>query len=571
MRLVSLRLVPVSLPLMLVLACGDEASEPRPEASAGAGSSVTRGGTTASGAAGSAGTSAAGSTAGGRGGTEGSAGVSFGGTSGNPSAGNTSGGIGSAGSGAGSAGTPNAAGGGNTGGASSGAGGTANVAGTSNAAGAAGEGEQPELPAGVTGLFPVPNTTGVCPDPQLRITFPAPPKLGTSGQLRVLDGDGTTVTSVNMATANVSDSIGGQTFSLPRRAFVDGNTAVIYLPSRALDYGGTYSIRVDAGAIIAPDDTPFAVTDDATWRFSTAFAAPSDLSAIDVALDGSGDFCSVQGALDALPSANTAPARITIAAGVYHEIIYANGKRNVTLHGADRKATVIAATNNNALNGGTKTRALVGFDAASDLIIENLTLHNLTPQGGTQAEALRLQNCTHCVVRDADILSLQDTLLFSGSVYLKNCYIEGNVDFVWGTGTAYFDQCEVKTVGRQGYVVQARNPSSAYGYVFVDSRITSDPGITNSTLARIDLAEYPASHVAYIDCTLGSHITAAGWTITGGSPSAQLRFWEYQSRDLAGNLVNTSQRSAGSRQLNATEAASMRDVTNVLGGWTPPD
>jgi pectin methylesterase-like acyl-CoA thioesterase len=496
--------------------------------------------------------------------------MSSGGIGGATNGGNTSGGVGMAGTDAGRGGNPNT-GGGNTGGAGSGTGGTAGAAGNPSSAGAAGEGGQPDLPPGVTGLFPVPNATGVCPDPQLRISFPAPPRLGTSGQLRILDGDGTAVTSVNMATANVSDSIGGQTFSLPRRAFVDGNTAVIYLPSRALDYGQTYSISVDAGAIIAPDDTPFAVTDDTTWRFSIAGAAPSDLSAIDVALDGSGDFCSVQGALDALPNPNTAPARITIAAGVYHEIIYASGKHHVTLHGVDRKTTVIAATNNNALNGGTKTRALVGFDATSDLVIENLTLHNLTPQGGTQAEALRLQNCTHCVVRDADILSLQDTLLFSGSVYLKNCYIEGNVDFVWGTGTAYFDQCEVKTVGRQGFVVQARNAASGYGYVFVDSRITSDPGLTNSTLARIDLAEYPASHVAYINCTLGNHITAAGWTITGGSPSAQLRFWEYQSRDLSGNLVNTNQRSAGSRQLNASEAASMRDVTNVLGGWTPPD
>jgi pectin methylesterase-like acyl-CoA thioesterase len=566
---VSFRLVHVSLPLMLAVACGDEASQPQPETSAG--SSGTRGGTTtASGAAGSAGTNAAGNATGGRGGTQASGGMSFGGIGGATNGGDTSGGVGTAGTDAGRGGNPNT-GGANTGGAGSGAGGTAGAAGNPSSAGAAGEGGQPDLPPGVTGLFPVPNTTGVCPDPQLRITFPAPPRLGTSGQLRILDGDGTAVTSVNMAAANVSDSIGGQTFSLPRRAFVDGNTAVIYLPSRALDHGQTYSISVDAGAIIAPDDTPFAVTDDTTWRFSTAGAAPSDLSAIDVALDGSGDFCSVQGALDALPNPNTAPSRITIAPGVYHEIIYASGKHGVTLHGVDRKTTVIAATNNNALNGGTKTRALVGFDATSDLVIENLTLHNLTPQGGTQAEALRLQNCTHCVVRDADILSLQDTLLFSGSVYLKNCYIEGNVDFVWGTGTAYFDQCEVKTVGRQGYVVQARNAASGYGYVFVDSRITSDPGLTNSTLARIDLAEYPASHVAYINCTLGNHITAAGWTITGGSPSAQLRFWEYQSRDLSGNLVNTNQRSAGSRQLNASEAASMRDVTNVLGGWTPPD
>ena len=571
------------LPLLLALACGDEAAEHGDPAGTG-GSSGTTGGTVPTG--GRAGANQGGSSASGRAGTPSTGGAaSAGGTShggatstsgmggtanaatgGDPNGGTTQGG----GNNAGGANAPNA-GTSNAGSAGSVEGGASGTGGESNTAGTSGSGGQPNLPAGVTALFPGPDATRVCRDPPLRITFPAPPKLGTSGQIRIFDADGDAVTSVNMATANVSETIGGQTFSLPRRAFVDGNTAVIYLPSRALGYGETYSVTLDPGAILAPDDTSFVVTDRDVWRFSTAAAAPSDLGAIDVALDGGGDFCSVQGALDAVPNDNATPTRITIAAGTYHEIIYASGKSNVTLHGADRKTSIIAATNNNNLNAGTKIRALVGFDTSSNLIVENLTIHNLTPQGGSQAEALRLQNCTHCVVRDADILSLQDTLLFSGTVYLKNCYVEGNVDFVWGTGTAYFDQCEVKTVGRQGVVVQARNGGSGYGYVFVDSRITSAPGITNSTLARIDVAEYPGSHVAYVGCTLGSHITPAGWTITGGSPGSQLRFWEYQSRDLSGNLVNTSQRLAGSKQISASEAASMRDKANVLGGWTPPD
>ena len=120
-------------------------------------------------------------------------------------------------------------------------------------------------------------------------------------------------------------------------------------------------------------------------------------------------------------------------------------------------------------------------------MIDTLTIHNVTPQGGSQAEALRLQSCDKCVVRNADILSLQDTLLWSGRVYAKNCYIAGNVDFVWGTGVAYFDACEIKTVGQAGAIVQARNGASAYGYVFVDSKLTADPGVTGQVLARIDV------------------------------------------------------------------------------------
>ncbi len=74
-------------------------------------------------------------------------------------------------------------------------------------------------------------------------------------------------------------------------------------------------------------------------------------------------------------------------------MVYFSGKQNITLKGADRKQTILSGVNNNNLNAGTKIRALVGADNANGLVVENLTIHNLTPQGGSQAEALRLQNC----------------------------------------------------------------------------------------------------------------------------------------------------------------------------------
>jgi pectin methylesterase-like acyl-CoA thioesterase len=289
-----------------------------------------------------------------------------------------------------------------------------------------------------------------------------------------------------------------------------------------------------------------------------------------VALDGAGAFCSVQGAVDALPAKNSAATTITIAPGTYHEVIHFTGKNNVTLLGEDRANTIIEGTNNNNMNASTATRSLVGIDNSSGLVIDTMTIINQTPQGGSQAEALRLESCDKCVVRNANIASLQDTLLWSGRVYADNCLISGNVDFVWGTGAAYFNDCEIRTVGRAGAVVQARNPASTYGYVFVDSKITADPGITGQVLARIDVSSYPASHVAYVNCTLGSEISPEGWTITGGTDTSALRFWEYQSVDANGKAIDVSKRVSGSTQISDTEAASMRDPTVVLNGWQPP-
>jgi hypothetical protein len=81
---------------------------------------------------------------------------------------------------------------------------------------------------------------------------------------------------------------------------------------------------------------------------------------------------------------------------------------------------------------------------------------------------------------------------------------------------------------------------------------------------------YPASHVAYINCSMTSEITAAGWQLTAGSATSALRFWEYQSVDASGNPIDVSKRLAGSMQLSSSQAAMMRDPTVVLAGWQPP-
>jgi pectin methylesterase-like acyl-CoA thioesterase len=423
------------------------------------------------------------------------------------------------------------------------------------------------LPAGVEALFPAPGATDLCPDPTLHVRFSGKPRLGTRGKVQVFDvaNPGTPVASVDLSQSTITDTRGGSTFTLPIGAYVDGNEAIFTLPARGLGYGKTFYVTVESGALTTPQGTAWGITDTETWRFTTVDAQPAAADTLRVALDGSGQYCTVQAAIDAAEDDTT----ILIGEGNYYGVVYFKDKHGLTLRGDDRAGTALKGVNNNNLNPSTRGRALIGSEDLTDLVIENLTIHNLTPQDGSQAEALTLLSCDRCIVRDADILSLQDTLLWSGRVYADNCYISGNVDYIWGTGAVYFNACEIHTTGRKGYNVQARNAQNGHGYVFVDSKLTSDAGVTGDILARIDVSEYPASEVAYINCEMGSHIAPQGWLISGGSAPASLRFLEYQSRDPSGNLLNVSQRMSGSRQLSASEAAVYRDPAQVLGGWTP--
>ena len=406
-------------------------------------------------------------------------------------------------------------------------------------------------------LFPANGAENICPDVSLHLRFDAKPSLG-SGKISVFEqGTSTAVASVDVSSARTNVSPNGTQLVFVQPVFVVGNELVVQLPA-ALALGKSYTVKVDAGAVRpAPG---------AEWSFSTRAAPPSDMSQLRVAQDGTGDFCSVQAALSAAPSGAT----ISVGQGYYHELVHVSGKSGVTLRGDDRKGTVILGVNNDGLNAGTAKRALVNIEKSSELIIERLTIHNLTEQGGSQAEALRLQDCDKCVVRNADILSLQDTLLWNGRIYAKDLYVAGNVDFVWGKGGVFFDTCEIKTVGRKGYIVQSRNEPAGYGYVFVDSKISADSGLTGIVLARIDAAEYPGSHVAFINCEMGRHIAPEGWTITGAGAGPALRFWEYQSKGEGGAPLDVSRRHASSKQISADQAATMRDPAQVLDGWSPP-
>lgn len=295
---------------------------------------------------------------------------------------------------------------------------------------------------------------------------------------------------------------------------------------------------------------------------------PRTADRIVVAADGSGDFQTVQAAVDFAEPHREKPVVIFIRKGRYEELVrIGREKRHVHLIGEDRKGTLIAFTNNEKLHVGWIQRSVLGVEA-DDFVLENLTVQNTTPYKGSQAEAVYV-NAERCVLRNADFLSFQDTLNLSGRVHVSDCYIEGDVDYAWGYGTAVFERCELRTM-HDGYIVQARNRASRTGYVFLDCRLTAAPEVKKCWLARIETARFPASHVAFIRCAMGPHILPAGWQITGAASDA-LRFEEFASTDLAGKPYDVSRRDAAGKQLAADDAARYTSEKLLAGndGWKP--
>lgn len=420
-----------------------------------------------------------------------------------------------------------------------------------------------------TGFVPANGATAVCVDTPLTITFDTVPTIGTTGAVRIYSAAGTLVDTIDLAlnatNGTQSRSVGGtsvNTFPV----IVSGNSALVFPHAGVLAYNTTYYVTVDAAVFPG-----FAgVSGSTAWRFTTKTSAPSASSTyLVVAEDGSGDFRTVQGAVDFIPAANTTRRHINIRNGIYQEIVRVSGKHMLAFRGQNRKRTVISYPNNNNLNANTNTRPMVNV-IANDISFDNLTLHNTTPDGGSQAEALRV-NAQRCVVNNCDLRSYQDTFLVNSATdtaFFKDSLIEGDADFIWGTGRAVFQSCEIKSLSG-GYVCAMRNPAGQYGAVFLDCRFTRSAGVTGVVFGRVDPNTFPDSAVAVVNCAVDAHITAAGWTLSNPGPTTGLRYWEYQSTDLAGVLLDVGGRASFSAQINGTQASALRNLPTTFGGWTP--
>ena len=423
-------------------------------------------------------------------------------------------------------------------------------------------------------LDPAPGARRVCVDTLLSITFDRPPTVGTSGLVRVVGGDGAVVDTIDLDAPTQTRQFG--TAPVPFNYFpviVRGSTASIRLHQQ-LAYGETYQVVIDPGVLVDADGQSF----QAAWQFTTKPSAPpAERPELIVSPHGTGDFCTVQGAIDFVPAGNTRPVRIEVLPGAYDEIVYVGSSRRfITVRGADRDRTVIQYANNNRLNGAVsgRWRVLFGVDA-SDFTLENLTLHNTTPEGGTQAEAFRGNN-TRILLDRVTLRSRQDTILLQNGGLVRDSFIEGDVDFTWGNGGAFFERCEIRSLHRTvssstDIVAQVRNTDSTHGNVYLDCRFTAPDMVPTDVayLARIDPTRFPFSQVVCIGCARDAHIAPAGWRLDNATEAPSVRFWEFGSTDLDGSPLDVSGRAPFSRQLSEAEAARWSDPAFVLG-WSPP-
>ncbi len=301
-----------------------------------------------------------------------------------------------------------------------------------------------------------------------------------------------------------------------------------------------------------------------------------------VAFDGSGTHTNLQSAIATAPERGTNWFTILVKPGVYEgQIIVPKTKPFIRVIGEEMENTKLTWPYN---VNDRKPNQPYQFDpgfvvVGDDFRAENLTIENTSGDHG-QALALRV-DADRAAFRHCRILGWQDTLMVNhGRQYFTNCYLAGRVDFIYGSGTAVFDRCEIHSKNG-GYVTAASTPPDhPFGLAFLNCKLTGDPTPWNSTNGQAQFEKSEAktylgrpwrasASVAFINCEMDAHIKPAGWHNWGNvTNELTARYAEYHS---TGPGAAPEKRVKWARQLTKAAAEAIT-VKSVLGGsddWNP--
>jgi pectinesterase len=282
-----------------------------------------------------------------------------------------------------------------------------------------------------------------------------------------------------------------------------------------------------------------------------------------------GQYATVQAAVDAVPANNTVRHVINIQPGTYNaRVKIPSTKPFITLRGEDPLTTVLTFNETAATLPNESTVHATTVLQGADFVAENITFGNHAGRTAGQALAVYIK-ADRQVFNNCRFTGWQDTLRSEQGRHLfYNSYVEGSVDFIYGKGTAYFENATIVAKANGYLTAQAREGATeTNGYVFKNAAITGASGVANGSV-YLGRPWQAYSRSVFIDSQMSPVINAAGWATWSGSNHLTSFFAEYNSRDLNGNPINVAGRASWSKQLTASEAEAFSKAT-WLSGWNP--
>ena len=270
--------------------------------------------------------------------------------------------------------------------------------------------------------------------------------------------------------------------------------------------------------------------------------------------NGKGDYTTLQACLDALPSKSTVWRTVTIKPGTYREKVTVDVyKDKLRIVGEGDVRIVWDDHSGKEVDGYVMST----YDCytmsvqADEVLLENLTVENDSGRRGqavaleTRGDRIRIEKCR--------LLGNQDTFFtknYVSRVYVKDCYIEGTTDFIFGPSIVVFDNCEIHCKQNSYITAASTTERNKYGYVFRKCRVTAADDVTKVFLGR---PWKSTACTVWLECELPAAIRPEGWH-NWGSPAREKTSF-YAEWRCTGEGADRSQRVAWSHELTDEQAA----------------
>lgn len=330
----------------------------------------------------------------------------------------------------------------------------------------------------------------------------------------------------------------------------------VSIPYTDLSYGTNYSLTIPNGAFTDLSGNEYA---GVTINFTT-MTRPQPIARLYdavVAQDGSGDFTTIQAAVDATPANRTSPWLVFVKNGTYNELVRIPAdKPFIYLIGQDKEKTIITfaiCCSASATDSGWEYRkelwgmsdCAVVVVSAKDFYAENISFINkygVDFQNGPMALAMRSNN-DRFTFNNCKFRSFQDTWYTTNGVndrhYAYNCYVEGAVDYIYGSGDVFIDQCTLYNVRSGSIITAPAHPvGTKYGYVFNSCTIDGNAAAADGNL-KLGRPWHNEPIAVYLNSKMNILPAPEGWTNMGVIPKL---FAEYNSMNKNGAPIDLSNR-----------------------------
>lgn len=280
---------------------------------------------------------------------------------------------------------------------------------------------------------------------------------------------------------------------------------------------------------------------------------------------GSGaEFSTIQSAIEATKAFPDKDIVIYIQKGVYNEkVSIPEWNPRLSLEGESMEETII--TYDDHFNGINKGRNSTFYTPtlsveANDVVLKNLTIANEAGPVG-QAIALSLTG-DRITILNCKITGHQDTVYCNGENrrhYFENCFISGTTDFIFGSATVWFQNCEIHSKSSSYITAASTPPSVKFGFVFMKCSLTAASEVKNVYLGRPWRA---FAKTVFIDCQYLLDLHPDVWDDWNDINNRKTAFYAEYAENGLGNRPDWV-------HLLSKKQAGKYTINRVLSGWNP--